>query len=202
MRKGSKHTPEAREKMKLSALKPEKIQSSINNLPKDTKGENNSFFGKSHSEEWRLSRAKDKHPNWKGGNPICPDCKEETTQRTSIRCKECYLKFARGENHPNWKGGYANTLFLNRRRRAMKFSNGGHHTLQEWESLKEKYLFTCPSCNRSEPEIKLTLDHIIPLVKGGTDDIGNIQPLCSTCNCSKGKKVIKYELRTTQGVPA
>ena len=60
--------------------------------------------------------------------------------------------------------------------------------------LKIKYKNTCPSCYKSEPEIKLTEDHIIPLSKGGNNKIENIQPLCGVCNCKKYNKIKKYEL--------
>ena len=79
-----------------------------------------------------------------------------------------------------------------RKRRVLKLGNGGSHTIGEWELLKVQYGFACPSCNRKEPEVKLTGDHIIPLSKGGSDSIENIQPLCSSCNCKKHTKTIKF----------
>jgi 5-methylcytosine-specific restriction endonuclease McrA len=100
-----------------------------------------------------------------------------------------------GEKHWNWQGGITNydrKLYLNSRRRSLKIGNGGSHTYEEWDTLKAQYNWTCPACDRSEPEIKLTRDHIIPVSKGGSDNIENIQPLCKSCNCSKHTKVIKY----------
>ena len=34
-----------------------------------------------------------------------------------------------------------------------------------------------------------TVDHIVPLSRGGTNDIGNLQPMCWNCNRKKGAKI-------------
>ena len=80
---------------------------------------------------------------------------------------------------------------IDQKRRAAK-KNGGSFTAQEWADLKKKYNHTCLRCHRSEPEIKLTPDHVLPLSKGGTNDISNIQPLCYSCNSRKYNKHIDY----------
>ena len=72
-----------------------------------------------------------------------------------------------------------------------KEASGGH-SFEEWELLKAQYNWTCPSCQKKESEIKLTQDHIIPLSRGGSENIENIQPLCKSCNCKKHTKIIKY----------
>ena len=82
---------------------------------------------------------------------------------------------------------------MNGRRRTLKRSAEGTHTFGEWELLKKQYGYICPCCGKLEPEIVLTEDHIIPLAKGGSDFIENIQPLCRSCNCKKHTKIIKYD---------
>ena len=77
-------------------------------------------------------------------------------------------------------------------RRAQKLASGGSHTEEEWQSLKAFYNFKCLRCEKQEPEIKLTRDHVIPLTKSGTDSIDNVQPLCARCNSKKNNKHIDY----------
>lgn len=92
-----------------------------------------------------------------------------------------------------WKqNNHGKVLEYTRKRRNIKRGTIGSHTNGEWELLKIQYGFVCPCCLGQEPEIKLTEDHIIPLSKGGSDYIENIQPLCGHCNFIKHTKTIKY----------
>ncbi len=84
--------------------------------------------------------------------------------------------------------------FTNMRYRARKIQAEGSHTIGEWELLKKQYGYICPACGKIEPEIKLTEDHIIPLSRGGSDYIENIQPLCVKCNTRKHTKIIKFNI--------
>ena len=115
-------------------------------------------------------------------------------------CQECIKKWKK-ENpervrkyNKKWrKNNREKIIFWNLKRRAIKLNAEGSHTFKEWEELKEKYNYMCLCCKKSEPEIKLTEDHICPLSKGGTDFIENIQPLCMSCNSKKWKKI--WDLR-------
>jgi 5-methylcytosine-specific restriction endonuclease McrA len=73
---------------------------------------------------------------------------------------------------------------------ARKIKNGGKITESQWVALCEKYNNTCLCCGRKD--VKLTLDHVVPLKVGGTNSIENAQPLCQSCNSSKGIKIIDY----------
>ena len=146
---------------------------------------------------------------WNNGKKLKPLTKEHR-----IRISKALIgknDWSQKEKHPKWKGGvssdrqYRNNQirewkklnkkkvsFYSAKRRIRKVCGGGFHTIGEWELLKKQYNFTCPSCKKIEPKIKLTEDHIIPVSKGGSDNIENIQPLCSMCNCRKFTKIIKY----------
>ena len=110
--------------------------------------------------------------------------------------KKALRPYIVGVKNFNWKGGISkNKEYSNwskNRWHHRKRMAEGSHTFGEWESLKIQYGFTCPCCGVKEPKIKLTLDHIIPLSKGGSDYIENIQPLCKSCNCKKHTKSIRY----------
>lgn len=79
------------------------------------------------------------------------------------------------------------------RRRAIKVNAGGEISAQDWQEIKAQFGGKCLKCGRND--LPLTMDHIIPLFVGGTNDPSNIQPLCKPCNSSKGINVIDYRTR-------
>lgn len=82
------------------------------------------------------------------------------------------------------------TTVKNHRRRAQKKQLRGRFTLAEWNALCARYGHKCLCCGRSD--VKLTADHILPLSRGGSNSIDNIQCLCKTCNNRKMTRVIDY----------
>ena len=45
--------------------------------------------------------------------------------------------------------------------------------------------YRCCECGASKDETSLEIDHILPVAKGGTNDIDNLQTLCRECNRMK-----------------
>lgn len=56
--------------------------------------------------------------------------------------------------------------------------------------------FTCGYCGQQPPEVILEIDHILPVSKGGDDDINNLLTSCFDCN--RGKTNIKLDQITPQ----
>ena len=69
-----------------------------------------------------------------------------------------------------------------RRRRNPRFSKYNVH-LRDY--------FTCQFCLTSFPKQQLTLDHVIPISRGGKTNWENIVSACGPCNSKKGSKLIK-----------
>ena len=142
---------------------------------------------------------------------VCPKCGIEKSSEEfgkcrrrldglQYYCKECRKpineKWQR-ENRPlcnahglQWRRRYpdrANAI-TNRRRTRLA---GGSYTAAEWSELCAKYNYRCLACGAEGP---LTVDHVIPVSKGGSSDISNLQPLCMACNTRKRARVIDYRV--------
>lgn len=126
-------------------------------------------------------------------------------RRGLLHCKECYKVDKRryAQAHPEiyrkasleWQARNPGAIqAMNHRRRAYKKNAPGSFTAVEWLALKKANNFTCLKCGKREPEIKLTVDHIIPVTDGGSSDITNIQPLCKPCNSAKGTRAVDLRL--------
>jgi 5-methylcytosine-specific restriction endonuclease McrA len=50
----------------------------------------------------------------------------------------------------------------------------------------------CHFCGRKFPPKELTMDHIVPIVRGGKSTRGNVVPACKECN-SKKKYMLPLE---------
>ena len=61
----------------------------------------------------------------------------------------------------------------------------------EW--WKRKYAKgVCGYCGRSTPARELTMDHVVPIARGGRSTKGNVVPSCKECNNAK-KQLLPME---------
>ena len=81
-----------------------------------------------------------------------------------------------------------------RKRRAARHASRGNYTVEEFKELCESYGNKCLDCG--DTEAVLEADHVVPLTKGGSDSISNIQPLCGSCNRKKFVHIIDYRSGT------
>lgn len=79
-------------------------------------------------------------------------------------------------------------------------SSVGLLTVGIWEDIKKSFGNECARCHRLESEILLTIDHIIPVSKGGTNERDNLQPLCQSCNSKKFLKIIRFVPRSNLAI--
>lgn len=130
-----------------------------------------------------------------GRNYTCNDCmraicakyrennkeKRKETLRKNYQKPETKQRMRAWYRKINHYGGFYWSRYI-----AKKKGNGGKHTREDWNRVKESFNNCCAHCGNA---VKLTKDHIIPISKGGTDNIDNIQPLCISCNSRKGNRV-------------
>lgn len=77
------------------------------------------------------------------------------------------------------------TLAADHRRRARKTNAEGHFTRAQFDALCKQLGHRCFYCGKEE---KLTVDHIVPLARGGSNWIENVVPACGSCNSRKHTK--------------
>jgi 5-methylcytosine-specific restriction endonuclease McrA len=134
-------------------------------------------YYKAHKEEYK-AKAKVRYDE----NPEPTKKCAKDWARKNKQIKTAYDKAWVKANHEKVRS------YQHKHRSALK-GNGGSYTVAEWMLLCKKYGNKCLCCGRHR---KLTADHVVPVSKGGSSNISNIQPLCGPCNSSKGTKSTDY----------
>ena len=67
--------------------------------------------------------------------------------------------------------------------------SGAENTLTrgQWQSLLAGAHGVCTYCRKAAP---LSMDHVIPLSRGGGHTASNVVPACKSCNSSKGNRLL------------
>lgn len=161
--------------------------------------------------ETHTEKRKENSRKWREANQSRDKARNRAFYHSHKQKRRAYLDANRGAHneharlsrrrHPERVAAYARRYraqkphilkAISNRRRARKLAAGGSFTAGEWRALCVLYDHTCLCCGRREPEITLVADHVVPLSKNGSNDIGNIQPLCFSCNSRKYNRTIDY----------
>lgn len=156
---------------------------------------------------WMASLSGHTHWNWNDGivSRECLICGSLfTTKRCLValgkgkycsdECRRIRRTHFKGPLNPNWQGGFTreSKMLWEQRRRAARSGASGDITLTDWIRILERFNYICPSCGDPEPDIMLTLDHVVPLSRGGQHVPENVQPLCRHCNAVKHTTIIAF----------
>ena len=90
----------------------------------------------------------------------CLDCGVNYTKQ--IRCDECQRNYE-AKRGGSTKRGYS----------------------YRWQQLRDAHLRRNPVCVNCGASDDLTVDHIVPLARGGKSSPSNLQTLCRSCNSAK-----------------
>lgn len=114
----------------------------------------------------------------------CESCKKERGQRYRLT-HYTYTTESRREQSKK----YADRERLDRhKRRARKANAAGFFTKEQLQARFRYFGYKCIYCDSTD---RISVEHLIPLSRGGTNWASNIAPSCLKCNCSKNKRTHK-----------
>lgn len=76
----------------------------------------------------------------------------------------------------------------------MKKSNRKSFSKKDRFEIFKRDNFTCQYCSIKAPNAVLEIDHIIPICKGGKNDLNNLTTACFDCNRGKSGNELNYKI--------
>ncbi len=148
-------------------------------------------YAKAHRKEVNAYRRRRYHQQHKDVNahPGRPRISDEAK-----KLNRAMYHALRYQTHRSEMMAYNRNYYLTHRDQLIEYAHNYRARRDEavgtftWQEFFEKCTaqdWKCTYCGLEKP---LTVDHMIPLSKGGSNSIDNITPACLTCNCSKGDK--------------
>lgn len=132
------------------------------------------------------------------GSRQCKTCRREHVRQSYEKNRDKYIPTRRLYYAANrekvlaanrqWVKDNPERAALISRLKKHRRRNAGVLTSDDWGTVLNVYDHRCLACGADET----TIDHVIPVSKGGTNTIDNVQPLCRDCNTRKGVKTIDY----------
>jgi 5-methylcytosine-specific restriction endonuclease McrA len=148
------------------------------------------FHNNKGSKDGKTTRCKpcaiDAAREWAKANPekVRARCRE-----IARRNKHKYKERLRNWRKTNPEAARLQNRICSSRRRARLRQVPATLTQQEWLEILEQYGHRCLKCGTTE---RLTIDHVIPISKGGSHTKDNVQPLCQHCNYTKYYYIADY----------
>lgn len=121
---------------------------------------------------------------WRKRNP------EKAAAQTSASKKRNRKRINR--THAAWRKRTGTIAIYNNRRRERKLSTEPCDSVSAnvlAQIIRSLPKIKCPICGKNMRQEDRTIDHVIPLSKGGSGNIGNLQIVHSGCNSIKGAKM-------------
>jgi 5-methylcytosine-specific restriction endonuclease McrA len=91
---------------------------------------------------------------------------------------------------------------INDHKRRSKIINNGNSSIINYKYFRKKMIQIkcCTYCNKELSYNKseynkqnyATIDHVIPLINGGTNELNNLVFCCRSCNVKKGRRGVDY----------
>lgn len=117
--------------------------------------------------------------NWRLRNPEKSAQATRNWQKNNPEKVNAHGRRWRKENHEKWS-------LINRRNQYRRKQAEGYFTNDDWQNILKIHNNSCVFCGTKD---NITIDHIIPLSRGGTNWPENLEPLCFTCNTRKHNKM-------------
>lgn len=107
--------------------------------------------------------------------------------REKLRLRQANWRLANPDYMRDWELRNAAKISENNYRRRIRMAaakDGVTVTQRDWDRLIQRYDNKCAYCDCSLDGC-FTIDHVVPISKGGRHTIGNLVPACKPCNSSK-----------------
>ncbi len=116
----------------------------------------------------------------------CAGCGKAFQVKPSMfdRQKYCGKECRARHGQTAWRGGRKESDFRRRARRKAAMRNTVVEPVTRADVLRV-YGQGCYICGKGLADDEITIDHVVPVSKGGGHTLENLRPACVSCNCRK-----------------
>jgi 5-methylcytosine-specific restriction endonuclease McrA len=131
-----------------------------------------------------VEKSRERHRKWRAANP---ENVREFSRRSYWLNREKRLAAKRDYQpirNKRERGSEIHKL-MDLNEKHLRRAAGPGITAEQWNEIKSLFGNRCAYCGKSAA---LTMDHVVPVTKGGEHGPTNIIPACLPCNSSKGAR--------------